>query len=252
MRTFAFVAGAALSFGIIGCDGDTPVSTGDMEVEDSALALSIMTARGDTLGAPVENELVDVVDFTDVKVRSTPPAPVGSRVTVSTSPPVVAPRQVPAIIEQKQPTIIARADQAVSTEPGETRIETPRARPATAERSTKARRTGTISSGSALLVFTNQKVCEKEGTFRAVVSRTIRGSNGAVIPAGAQATTEITSTDKWGAGIGVRVTSVRFDGNSYPVSSRAAYVLPESDGCIPAQARIEVETRGALEVEALK
>jgi len=252
MRIFAFVAGVALSFGIIACDGDTPVSTGDMEVEDSALALSVMTARGDTLGAPVENELVDEVDFTDVKVRSSPPPPSASRLSVSTSSPVVAPGEAPAIIDQKQPAIIARADPTASTEPEEKRIETLQRPPAMPERPAKARRTGTISSGSALLVFTNQKVCEKAGSFRAVVSRTVQGSDGAVIPAGAQATTEITSTDKWGAGIGVRVTSVRFDGTSYPVSSRVAYVLPESDGCIPAQARIEVETKGALQVESLR
>ena len=110
-------------------------------------------------------------------------------------------------------------------------------------------RTGIISSGSPLVVFTNAKVCGR--TFRAVVSHTVRGTNGVVIPAGAQATGEVMSVDKWGAGIGVRVTSVRFDGNSYPVSSRTSYVLPQSDGCIPAQARIDVETKESLRVEAI-
>jgi len=250
MKLLAFVAGAALSFGITACDGDTPVSTGDMEVEDSALALSVMTARGDTLGAPVENELIELPNFTDVKVKSSAPAPAPSKARVVAPPPAAPSRQASAIIEQERPTIIARAA-PVAAEPAQPRISLRRERLAVAERASKAARKGMISSGSALVVFTNQKVCDKSGTFRAVVSRTVRGSNGAVIPAGAQATTEITSVDKWGAGIGVRVTSVRFDGNSYPLSSRVAYVLPESGGCIPAQARIEVEMRGALEVEVL-
>jgi hypothetical protein len=250
MKLVAFVAGAALSFGFTACDGDTPVSTGDMEVEDSALALSVMTARGDTLGAPVENELVELPNFTDVKVKSSAPAPAPSKASVSSSRSAAASKQASAIIEQERPTIIARAA-PIAAEPAQTRIRPRRERLPAAERPAKAARTGMISSGSALVVFTNQKVCDKSGTFRAVVSRTVRGSNGAVIPAGAQATTEITSVDKWGAGIGVRVTSVRFDGNSYPVSSRVAYVLPESEGCIPAQARIEVEMRGAVQVEVL-
>ena len=251
MKIVAFVAGAALSFGIIACEGNTPVSAGDTEVEDSALALSVMTARGDTLGAPVENELSEVVDFGDVRVKSSAPAPAPSRLKALASRPAVASRQAPATIEQEQPTIIARSTPLVAAEPVQTRIRLRRARPAITERPSKSARTGMISSGSALVVFTNQKVCDKSGTFRSVVSHTVRGTNGAVIPAVAQATTEITSVDKWGAGIGVRVTSVRFDGNSYPVSSRVAYILPESNGCIPAQARIEVEMRGTLEVEVL-
>jgi hypothetical protein len=252
MKLVAFVAGASLSFGIFACDGDSPVSAGDTEVEDSALALSVMTARGDTLGAPVENELIELPNFTDVKVKSSAPAaPSKAKVVASPPRPAAASKQASPIIEQKQPTIVAPAAPVVGAEPEQPRIRSRRERPAIAERPSKAARTGMISSGSALVLFTNQKVCDKSGSFRAVVSHTVRGTNGAVIPAGAQASTEITSVDKWGAGIGVRVTSVRFDGRSYPVSSRVAYVLPESNGCIPAQARIEVEMRGTLEVEVL-
>ena len=98
MKIVAFVAGAALSFGIIACEGNTPVSAGDTEVEDSALALSVMTARGDTLGAPVENELSEVVDFGDVRVKSSAPAPAPSKASVSSSRSAAASKQASAII----------------------------------------------------------------------------------------------------------------------------------------------------------
>ena len=72
-----------------------------------------------------------------------------------------------------------------------------------------------------------------------------------MIPRGAQATAEITGSDKWGAGISVRVKSVRISGKSYPVTSRVGYVLPDRSGCIRERGRIEVETAAPLRVVAM-
>ena len=111
---------------------------------------------------------------------------------------------------------------------------------------------GVVSRGSSLTLVANQRVCTDAGnTFRATVTETVRGSNGVAIPRGAQATAEITGSDKWGAGISVRVKSVRISGRSYPVTSRVGYVLPDRSGCIRERGRIEVETAAPLRVVAM-
>ena len=251
----SIVTALFFSFGAFACDSDTSVGTSDTAADDQALVLSVMTARGDTLAAAVEEPPVDD-GFADVTIRQSPPKRIRSApVTV---PPARAVVTAPTPPKQAEPAPVPVASvprvEKKPVAPAESRVVvTERAAPEPApKRATAARaRTGVISSGAPLALFTNQKVCSSGGTFRAVVSHTVRGSNGVVIPAGAQATAEITSVDKWGAGISVRLKSVRFDGNSYPVSSRTAYVLPEKEGCIPAQTRIEVETKESVRVEAL-
>jgi hypothetical protein len=128
--------------------------------------------------------------------------------------------------------------------------------PRPAPRRVVPRRTGIISSGAALSLLTNQRVCSASNgdTFRAVLVNAVRGSNGVLIPAGAPVTAEITSMSKWGAGLSVRAKSVRLNGKSYPLSSRVSYVLPEArgdDACIPSRTHIDVRTTEPLRVVAL-
>ena len=249
--TSSLVASAILVIVALGCDSDTSVGTTDTAADDQALVLSVMSARGDTLTAAVEEPPADP-NSADVVIRQSPqrriqavPAPVPAAAVVTLPPPSASqPRQSATPAPTISVTQVAEQP-AAKRESREADVD----RPEPAPKRRIAARTGIISSGSPLAVFTNQKVCGR--TFRAVVSHTVRGTNGVVIPAGAQASGEVMSVDKWGAGIGVRVTSVRFDGNSYPVSSRTSYVLPQSDGCIPEQARIDVETKESLRVEAI-
>ena len=257
MRSKLSVVRALLfSFGAFACDSDASVGTSDTAADDQALVLSVMSARGDTLAAAVEEPPIED-GFADVTIQQSAPRRIRSApVTIPAAARAVA--AAPTVRKQATPTVVPNASTPrveKPTAPTQSRVVVEEERPApdpAPKRSNNVRaRTGVISSGAPLALFTNQKVCSNGGTFRAVVSQTVRGTNGAVIPAGAQATAEITSVDQWGAGISVRITSVRFDGNSYPVSSRTAYVLPEKGGCIPAQARIEVETKESVRVEAL-
>jgi hypothetical protein len=217
--------------------------------DDSALALSVMTARGDTLTAAVE--VVREEEPLTPPVVATTPAPVRIQPAPQTRAPTptpLAPTRIASPIPE--PTIaVANIEPARTATPRRER-EVERKGERESERRETPKRTGTISSGSALSLVTTEKACAEGETFRVVLANSVRGSNGAVIPDGASAVAEITSVDKWGAGIGVRVRSVRIDGKSYPLNSRVTYVLPESGGCIAGRTRIEVETKGSVTVAA--
>jgi hypothetical protein len=250
-RRIALVAILACS--TLAC-GDTPVATMENPAEDSALALSIMSARGDTLGAAVENVIVNepLPERLDVAPPPSPPP-----VSVTTPAPTLAlpPARVVASPQPRKPTRIATVSEPqVAVEspvvPERRVIEEPPPAPEPAERRERVEppaRIGTIASRATLALSTTGSVCnamEVGRTFRAETVQSIRGSNDLVIPAGAQATAEVTSVSKWGAGVGVQVTSVRFRGTSYPVTTRVAYVLPEGEAaCIPAGTSFEVKTR---------
>ena len=244
MRVSILLAAATFAANITACD-DTPTAAMETPADDSALALSVMTARGDTLTAAVE--VVREEEPLTPPVVATTPAPVRIQPAPQTRAPTPTPvAPAPIASPTPEPTIAV-----ANVEP--TRAATPR-REREVEREPARRetpkRTGTISSGSALSLVTTEKACAEGETFRVVLANSVRGSNGAVIPDGASAVAEITSVDKWGAGIGVRVRSVRIDGKSYPLNSRVTYVLPESGGCIAGRTRIEVETKGSVTVAA--
>jgi hypothetical protein len=245
---------AILACSTLAC-GDTPVATMENPAEDSALALSIMSARGDTLGAAVENVIVNepLPERLDV---APPPSPPPVKAVIKPAPALVLPpARVVASPRPRKPTRIATVPEPqVTLEPPvvpERRvIEEPPPAPEPVERRERVEppaRLGTIASRATLALSTTGRVCnamEVGRTFRAETVQSIRGSNDLVIPAGARATAEVTSVSKWGAGVGVQVTSVRFRGASYPVSTRVAYVLPEGEAaCIPAGTSFEVKTR---------
>ena len=89
-------------------------------------------------------------------------------------------------------------------------------------------KTGTVEAGSSLSFAANSKVCSNTITagekFTAQLTQAVSGSNGAMIPAGATGTFEVTqvktaknSNDK--AILAIRLISVTYDGNSYPVEA---------------------------------
>jgi hypothetical protein len=99
-----------------------------------------------------------------------------------------------------------------------------------------------------LSLVTNERICTSRvgETFPATLLSPVATSSG-TIPRGARATAEITSSDQWGAGIGVRIRAIHSDGVTYPVASRVTYIVPENsdDGaCIPRRAHIDTEVRG--------
>ena len=251
LRSALLLLGFGFALGSTACEQNSPVSTIDKVVEDSALAADVLSASGDSVFVgPVEYAARD--DSVDVEVAPEPPAIrpviVSPRQQITTQKPAPpAPR--PTLADVSVP--IAAVEQSRAEARPEPRVE------ARAPKLPVEARTGIISSGAPLALVTNDAVCNdraKPGnTFHARVVDEVRGTNGAEIPAGAQATAEITSAIKWGAGLSVRVKSVRVNGKSYPVSSRVAYVLPENEGdgtCIPDRTRIEVRTTEALRVAA--
>jgi hypothetical protein len=247
------------------CDSDSTVATQASPVEDSTLALQVLSARGDTLLAPPDSEKI-VVDATPTK--PIPPEPLvipNSRATVATIATAPTPRVAPA-----QP---AAADQPTKES---SRIRTTEATVASAtvhpvvakRRAAEARENverirggvstrGTVSAGSSMSFAAGHRVCTaNEGdTFEAVLLEPVRGSNGVEIPRGALAVAQITSLGEWGAGMGVKVKSVRFKGHTYPLSSDVGYVALErrksrGAACIPDRGRIDASLTHPLTVLA--
>lgn len=92
---------------------------------------------------------------------------------------------------------------------------------------TAERSMGTIAAGSTVSLSSSTRVCtntHKVGDrFTATVRNSVTGSNGAVIPAGATATVEITSLRRSNnvndpIVVGVAIRSVSFGGRTYAVS----------------------------------
>ena len=228
-RSLVLVSSALLF--VAGCGGDSPPLTADMIAEDSAFAAEVLSAKGENVFA-MGTDTVDTVEALEppVVVAQQPPPP--------PSPAVIAPAQRPVTM-----TALATPRAAVK----QTRVTRARLRPPAADREPA----GIVSPGSALTLVSNQRACNPGDSFRATVVSGVRGSNGVMIPQGAQAIAQVGSSDKWGAGISVRVMSVRIGGRSYPISSRVGYVLPDRSGCIRERARIDVETSAPLRVASM-
>ncbi len=250
----------AMAFALSSCESDSTVAADQNPDEDQALAAAVMGARGDTLTAAVENEVVvDTSLPPDLRPVAPPPPP-------PTASPALSPAVVQARPAAPPPRVSTRSQPSVSTptplpviaestrEPLAERVR-PRVRE---ESNTESpRRTGLVSRGATLSVVTSRSVCNDAAsvgnTVRGELSSSLRGTNGVVIPQGAHVVAEITSVDKWGAGIGMQVTSVRVDGRSYPVRSRTEYVLPEGTArgaCIREGTRLSVETKEPITVSA--
>lgn len=95
-----------------------------------------------------------------------------------------------------------------------------------------AARVGTIPAGATLNLASGSKVCTNTNhvgdRFNASVTNAVTGSNGAVIPAGATATIEVTELKRSenandNVVMGFRVVSVNFGGHTYPVSATTSY-----------------------------
>ena len=242
-RPFNSLALLAVAFSLTACESDSPVATAETIAEDSALAAQVLSAEGDNLfaiGAEIDDSIDEAVSA-EVVTQQSAPAPAAEH-SVAVAP--VATKQPAATVAVAIPSRVA-SEARVSSPPRVQRIR----RRAPVVRGPA----GVVSSGAALTLVANRRVCADAGdTFGATVLDAVRGSNGVTIPRGAQATAQVTGADKWGAGISVRVKSVRIAGKTYPVNSRAGYVLPDRSGCIKERDRIEVETVAPLRVVALE
>ena len=167
--------------------------TDNTAAADSALNKDIQLANSDTAARPA---------LTDV--------PAGS---AATTPSTSAPRTTTKTTT-RTPTTTTR-----TTSSGNTVTRTPAG---------SAARVGTIPAGATLALTSGSKICtntSKVGErFNATVATPVVGSNGAVIPAGAVATVEVTELKRSenmndNVRMGFRVVSVSYGGHTYPVSA---------------------------------
>ncbi|HEY3113935.1 MAG TPA: hypothetical protein VGJ62_09645 [Gemmatimonadaceae bacterium] len=174
---------------------------------DSALNKDIQLANRDTTAQPA---LTDVPAGT-----ATNPAPstVAPRTTTTSRPTATT----------RTPTTRTRTPTTSVTSSGNTVTRT---------NAGSAARVGTIPAGATLNLASGSRVCtntNKVGDrFNASVTNAVVGSNGAVIPAGATATVEVTELKRSenandNVVMGFRVVSVNFGGHTYPVSATTSY-----------------------------
>ena len=187
----------------------------DALAQDSSLTKALQMANQDTTAQPA---------LTDVPATSTPAAqaPAASAPARSTPRPVVrnrvpyrtVPRPAPRVAQPVGPTITASGNTVTRGPSG------------------SERRVGSIPAGAEISLTSNSRVCTNTNTigqrFTATVANAVEGSNGAVIPAGATASVEITELNRSNStndkiNMGLRVVSVSFGGRTYPVSATTTY-----------------------------
>ena len=178
----------------------------DTAAADSALNSDIQLANRDTAAQPA---------LTDVPAASaTNPAPSTSAKSTTTKTTTTTTRT---------PTTTTRKPTTTTTASGNTVTKTSAG---------SAARVGTIPAGAELALASGSKICTNTNhvgeRFSASVVNPISGSNGAVIPAGATATVEVTELKRSenandNVVMGFRVVSVTYGGHTYPLSATTSY-----------------------------
>lgn len=197
-----------LSIALAGCSVD---KKNDTLAQDTSLNRDIQLANADTTAQPT---------LKDVPVTTAPtPAP------TTTAP---APRATPRTTTRP-----------VTTAPAPARTTTRPVTGTTATGNTVTRAgagsegaLGTISAGSTVNLASGSRVCTNTNhvgdRFNATVTEAVVGSNGAMIPAGATASVEVTELKRSenandNVTMGLRVVSFTFGGRTYPVSATTSY-----------------------------
>jgi hypothetical protein len=193
---------------LIGCSKE---NKSDTLAQDTSLNRDIQLANADTTAQPT---LKDVPVTTTPTPTTTAPAPRTTTTTrtTTTRPLVRAPAPPPA----RTPTTGVTSSGNTVTRGGagtETAL-------------------GTISAGSTVNLASGSRICTNTNhvgdRFNATVTQAVVGSNGAVIPAGATATVEVTALKRSenandNVTMGLRVVSFTFGGRTYPVSATTTY-----------------------------
>ena len=195
MRRSLALVSAATFVALVGC-GDG--KSGDSALtSDSSLGRDLAMAATDTNAQPKLQDVPTTPPPTEAPVVAAPATKPTPRPTPRPAPKPVRPTPIPS----------------TSTTPAPT--------PAAAK-------TGVIDAGTSLQFASNAKVCSNTTTvgekFTAQLSQAVTGSNGVVIPAGATGTFEVTESktaknSNDATILKVRLVSVTFSGESYPVES---------------------------------
>jgi hypothetical protein len=178
----------------------------DTAAADSALNSDIQLANRDTAAQPA---LTDVPAGTATNPAPSTSAPRTTTKTTTTT--------------TRTPTTTTRRPTTTTTSSGNTVTRTAAG---------SAARVGTIPAGAELNLASGSKICTNTNhvgeRFNATVSNAVAGSNGAMIPAGAVASVEVTELKRSenandNVVMGFRVVSVTYGGHTYPVSANTTY-----------------------------
>lgn len=195
--------------------GDRPE---DALAQDTSLAHDLQLANADTMSLP---QLKDVPATIEPAQNAAAPAP------------RVSQRQTPAEIltPSRNPRRVATTPrttpQPVAPAPAPAPV-TENGNAITESTAGSERDLGTIASGSAISLYSGQRVCTNTyavgDRFTASVAESVQGSNGVSIPAGATAVIELTSlkrSENANDNITMEfvVRSIAFNGKTYPVNS---------------------------------
>ncbi|HKR09620.1 MAG TPA: hypothetical protein VJS39_10555 [Gemmatimonadaceae bacterium] len=205
-----FNASLALSFALFAAAACA--KTDNNAAADSALNKDIQLANRDTAAQPA---------LTDVPASSTAATP-----TTTAAAPRTTTTKTTTRTTTRTPTTTTRTPTTTTTSSGNTVTRT------SGGNAAGAGRVGTIPAGSEINLASGSKVCTNTNhvgdRFNASVTSAVQGSNGAVIPAGATATVEVTELKRSenandNVVMGFRVVSVSFGGHTYPVSATTSY-----------------------------
>lgn len=209
MSKYTFRLGVPLALSaalLLGACGDS--KSEDTLAQDTSLSRDLQMANQDTLSQPT---LRDV------------PAP-GSPTVAATTP------------SRSSGTTVRTPPRGTTTTPRTTTPSAPTTTPSgntvTRGPTGSERALGSIPAGSEISLASNSRICTNTNRvgqrFSATVSNSVTGSNGAVIPAGATATVEITELKRSENAndpirMGFRVVSVTFGGRTYPLDATTTY-----------------------------
>ena len=210
MPKYIYRWGAPLALVTLLAAACTDSKSEDTLAQDTSLTRDLEMANQDTVSQPA---LQDVPALESPSAVATNPAPAPSRSTGTTVRTPTRPRPAPAPAPAPAPS-------APRTTPsGNTETKGP---------SGSERALGSIPAGAELSLASNSRICTNTHRvgqrFSANVSNAVVGSNGAVIPAGATATVEITELKRSEnvndeIRVGLRVVSVTFGGRTYPLDA---------------------------------
>lgn len=194
---------------LIGCSKE---NKSDTLAQDTSLNRDIQLANADTTAQPTLKD-VPVTTTPTPTPTTTAPAPRTTTTTrTTTTRPVV-----------RAPATPARTPTTGTTATGNTVTRTGAGTESAL---------GTISAGSTVNLSSGSRICTNTNhvgdRFNATVTEAVMGSNGAVIPAGATATVEVTALKRSenandNVTMGLRVVSFTFGGRTYPVSATTNY-----------------------------
>lgn len=204
----AVMALAALTVTLGACAGEKKGD--DALAQDTTLARDLARVGGDTAVQPQLQDVPAAEPTPEPAPAANPPAPT----------PTPRPKPKPPAPNPTKPTNTTPAPTpAPTTTPGGNTVE---------KGSGAAEKMGTVGSGTTLNLGSADKVCtntNKVGDrFIATLNESVSGSDGAVIPAGAAVTIELTTLKRSENSndqiqMGFRVVNISFDGRTYALDA---------------------------------